>query len=101
MYQPADLVVYRMQKYSPHPGPRATEISPAPKGESYAYMVDKFWIVAEVRGDNKLLLKMRRGKEHLVDADDPRLRRARWWEKLIYRNKFPQLVAEQPEDAAS
>jgi len=91
MYKPGDPVVYRMQKQSTHPGRRAKNVRPSPHGETYDYLVDKFWIVAEVRQDNKLLVKTRRGKEHLVDASDPNLRRPRWWERLVYRRRFPRL----------
>jgi hypothetical protein len=91
MYREGDLVIYRMQKQSTLPGPRAKDIHPTPHGDTYSYVVDKFWIVAEVRGGDKLLLRTRRGKEHLVDTDDRQLRPASWWEKLVYRNRFPTL----------
>jgi len=94
-YHPGDAVVYRMQKASAHPGKRAQDIDAAPRGELYTYAVDKFWIVADVQDDGKLLLKTRRGKEHLIGPTDPRLRPARWWEKLLYYDKFPKLE-EQP-----
>jgi hypothetical protein len=52
------------------------------------YSVDKYWIVTEQR-DGQITLLSRRGKLHLVDANDPRLRPASWWERLIYRDRFP------------
>jgi len=87
-YQPGDWVIYRKTKYSTHPGPRAQHVSPAQHGEKYAYTVDKFWVVSDVLDDGRLVLKTRRGKEHVVDADDHDLHRANWWERLIYRSRF-------------
>jgi hypothetical protein len=89
--KPGDLVIYRMTKHSTRPGPRAKLIDPAPHGEQYSYVVDKFWIVAEPRDDNKVLLRTRRGKEHVVDASNSNLRVARWWERLLYGHRFPSL----------
>jgi hypothetical protein len=91
-YKPGALVIYRVAKISTHPGPRAKDIAPAPKGETYSYEVDKFWVVAESGRDGKLRLRTRRGKEHVVDSRDPRLRPARWWERLMYRGRFPTLT---------
>jgi hypothetical protein len=91
MYKSGDLVIFRKPKHTSRPGPRAEDIFPAPKGETYDYVVDKFWIVADVTEDGKLLLRTRKGKEHLVEPDDPKLRRAKWWERLVFSNKFPKL----------
>jgi len=90
-FKPADLVIYRRTKHSPHPGPRATGIQPAPRGETYTYSVDKFWVVTEVGSDGKLLVRTRRGKQYELEPDDPALRKARWWERLLYRGRFPSL----------
>ena len=92
MYQPGDLVIYRMQKQSASPGPRAVEIQPAPRGETYTYVVDKFWIVSEVQESGNLVLQTRRGKRHIVDCDDPQLRPVRWLGRLLYRKRFPSLA---------
>lgn len=88
-YNPGDPVVFRMSKHSTEPGPRATDIHPAPHGDTYSYLVNKYWTVAEVHTSGEVLLVTRRGKRHLVAADDPRLRPARWWERLLYRHRFP------------
>lgn len=90
-YQAGDPVVFKMSKASTHPGRRARSVDPAPRGELYTYSVDKFWVVAQVQADGQLLLKTRRGKEHLVAEGDARLRPARWWEKLLYHDRFPKL----------
>lgn len=90
-YRRGDPVIFRMSKHSTHPGPRARNVKPATKGEEYSYQVDKFWTVAEVLEDGRLRLKTRRGKEHIVDAEDAQLRPARWWERWIHRDRFPRL----------
>ena len=82
-----------MQKHSENPGPRAHTIAPAAHGEVYTYIVDKFWIVSEVLDDGKLKLQTRTGKHHTVAANDHRLRKTKWWERIVYRNKLPSLGA--------
>jgi len=91
MYKVGQPVVYRLQKSSRQPGPRAVDVYPTPQGDDYVYHVEKHWVVAEVRDDGQLLLRTRRGKTHLVDANDPRLRPANWLERLFYRHRFPRL----------
>ena len=87
-YQPGDWVIYKKSKYSAHPGPRAQNVAPAQRGEKYAYTVAKFWVVGDVLDDGRLLLLTRRGKEHVMDCNDPALHLAKWWERLLYRNRF-------------
>jgi len=86
---PGDMVVYCKQKSSVHPGPHARDIQPAPRGESYSYSVDKFWRVIGVRHDNTVVVLTRRGKQHTITADDPALRQPHWWERLLFRHRFP------------
>ena len=69
-YHRGDWVIYKKSKYSTQPGPRAKNVSPAQSGDKYAYTVDKFWVVADVLEDGRLVLRTRRGKEHTVGADD-------------------------------
>lgn len=95
-YKPGEWVIYRKYKHSTSPGPRARDIHPEPKGEGYTYEVDKFWVVVETREDDKVLLKTRRGKVQVIDCDDPLLRRVKWWERLLYRNRFPRFEADEP-----
>jgi len=93
-----DPVIFCATKRGTHPSPRAKEIRPEPHGDGYVYAIDKFWTVTEQRG-NQVVLMTRRGKVHLVDADDPHLHRASWWQRLIYRGRFPDLnhpSAERP-----
>jgi hypothetical protein len=84
-----EKVVFSKDKSSTSPGKRAKEVVAAAKGDHYSYIVEKYWVVKEVLPDGSLLLLTRRGKEHLVANDDPRLRRATWFEKLFLQNRFP------------
>ena len=85
-------VVFTMPKNSENPGPRAENLHPAEHGDSYSYEVEKYWVVDEVCGDGRLVLRTRTGKTHVVQSDDPHLRIATWWERFWYRGKFPQPV---------
>jgi hypothetical protein len=96
-FRAGQWVIYRKPKTSVSPGSRAKDVRPATKGESYSYVVDKFWVVTEVLADNRLRLRTRRGKEHLVDAGDCLLRPANWWERWWFRRRF-LAVAESRED---
>ncbi len=91
MYQRGCPVIFRINKRTPKPGPRARDVTPEEHGENYRYVVEKFWSVAEILADGKLLCVTRRGKEHLVEATDPRLRQASWWERWLYRERFPRV----------
>lgn len=86
--QPGDWVVYRKQKHSTSPGPRAKDVAAAPQGETYAYVVDKYWVVKQQLDDGQLLLVTRTGKEHAVGQHDPNLRPARWWERWLNGDRF-------------
>lgn len=93
MFKIGSPVVYRMPKSSTNPGPRARAVYPASQGETYSYCVDKLWVVTDLR-DDKVVVQTRRGKVHVLDSSDPNLRPARWWERLVYRGRFPQVDAE-------
>lgn len=84
-------VVYRMQKSSPTPGRRAQDVRPQTKGEEYQYIVEKHWTVKEIHDDGTITLITRRGKEHRIPADDPRLRAANFWQRWLNRARFPKL----------
>jgi hypothetical protein len=98
-YEVGDWVVYTQRKQSPAPGPRAKNINPSQYGELYSYQVDKYWVVASVNDSGELILKTRRGKEHAVPASDACLRKARWWERLFMKARFPEL--DGPPSASS
>ncbi len=86
-----DRVIYAKDKHSGSPGQRARDVSAAAKGDGYSYIVEKYWVVKAIQQDGMLLLKTRRGKEHLIAVDDPSLRAATLLEKLLLRNRFPKL----------
>src|SRR5688572_17864449 len=88
-----DWVIYRKLKHSASPGPRARNIWPSPNGELYSYFVAKFWIVQAVLPDGRLQLRTRTGKTHVVNPSDPRLRRARWWQRWFYKGRFQAIEA--------
>jgi hypothetical protein len=90
-FKPGDWVIYRKHKYSVHPGPHAKGITPALHGDSYSYQVDKFWTVIAVQADDQIVVRTRRGKQLTLSVDDPALRRAHWWERLLFRSRFPVL----------
>lgn len=96
--KPGDPVVFDMRKVSAHPGPRAQDVSPAPHGETYTYLVPKFWRVKEVREDGKLVLYTRRGKTHICDSNDLRLRRPGLVTWLLYRRRFPSPGVAQRDE---
>ena len=75
-----ELVVYQKHKHGTHPGPRAHDLRPAALGDVYDYVVDKFWIVEEVRADSLVSLRTPGGKRHQVSSDDPSLRPVNWRE---------------------
>lgn len=99
-FQIGDSVIYQMTKQSSHPTLRATAVAPAPHGEGYCYVVEKFWVVREIRDDGSLLVQTRRGKTHVIAANDPRLKRASWWDRWVHRDRFPQLddLSAQPRE---
>ncbi|MCA9240820.1 MAG: hypothetical protein KDA37_11500 [Planctomycetales bacterium] len=86
-----DWVVYRMQKHSTSPGRRAKEVSAAPRGETYSYVVDKFWVVKELLADDLVLLVTRKGKQHTLPQADPNLRAASWWVRWVYGDRFREI----------
>jgi hypothetical protein len=83
-----DWVVYRKQKHSTSPGPRARGAIAAPRGETYSYFVDRLWVAKGRLNDNQVLLVTRTGKEHVVALADPNLRPASWWERWMYGNRL-------------
>jgi hypothetical protein len=90
-FKPGDRVIYRKQKYSVHPGQNARVIHPAPHGDGYSYEVEKFWTVVAMEPDQKILVCTRRGKQLTISIHDPALRPAHWWERLLFRHRFPVL----------
>ncbi|WP_461509174.1 hypothetical protein [Rhodopirellula baltica] len=87
-WKPGDWAIYRKSKRSKVPGPRASSVKPNLKGETYNYVVQKFWMVDEVHADGTLTMRTTRGKTHRVPADDPNLTRPNWFARLRWRERF-------------
>ena len=85
-----DGIVYRKQKVSTHPSPRAYAVHPAGQGDTYSYFVDKFWTVENVFQDGRILVTTRTHKHHYLRLDDPNLRKAGWVARLRYWKRFPR-----------
>lgn len=100
-FTPGDLVIYRKTKHSTHPGPRAENVQPARHGDTYAYTVDKFWVVEEVADDGTIVAATRRGKRNRLKQDDPMLKRANIFQHLLYRDRFAQLPKPGEVDTAA
>ncbi|MBD3671966.1 MAG: hypothetical protein HUJ26_00445 [Planctomycetaceae bacterium] len=83
-----DWVIYRKQKRSTSPGPRAEAMHPDQHGEEYTYIVEKYWIVEDINPEGKLILITRRGKRHLISQDDPRLRKPGLIERWLLAGRF-------------
>ena len=88
-----DPIIYRVQKVSPHPGLRARSVHPAQRGDTYCYMVDKFWTVGDVLRDGRIVAVTRTNKRRFLRPDDRNLRRAGLVERLRFRRRFPQLAS--------
>jgi hypothetical protein len=88
-FRAGDCVIYRKQKLSAHPGPRARDVHPAPHGDPYSYCVLKCYRVVAVRPDHTLVVRTRRGRQRTLAEDDPALRGAHWWERLLFPGRFP------------
>lgn len=88
--QPGDQVVCRITKRSKKPGPRAINVRPDPNGDGYTYQVDKLWLVERTGKGDEMIVRTRRGKRHVIKADNPLLRKPNLIERIIYRSRFPQ-----------
>ena len=91
-YRAGEFVVYRATKQSTRPGPRAVNVSPSMHGDHYTYTVDKFWTVADRLRQGRVVARTRRGKTRILNENDPNLRRARWWERWLLKDRFPALT---------
>lgn len=89
-YHTGDRIVYRKQKASTRPGPRAHDVYAAPFGETYSYVVDKFWRIQDLTDDGRIVATTRTHKIHYLNPNDPNLHKAGWLERLRYRSRFPQ-----------
>lgn len=86
-----DWVIYRKQKRSESPGPRAEEIHPDEHGERYSYLVDKYWLIENIKQSGELQLITKTGKRHVISPDDYRLRSPNWWERWRFASRFQEV----------
>jgi hypothetical protein len=84
-----DWIIGLVSKASTCPTRRALNVQPARHGDLYRYDVEKFWLVEEVQDASTLLVRTRRGKRVRVALKRVPVRRARWWERLRLRDRFP------------
>ena len=63
-WKPGDRVVFTKQKFSTSPGRRSRTVDASRRGEYYAYVVDKYWLVKTVLEDGQVLL-------HTAEFVDP------------------------------
>ncbi|WP_182870831.1 hypothetical protein [Stieleria mannarensis] len=94
-WKPGDWAVYRKSKSGANPGRRAAQVVASPKGETYGYVVDKFWVVDEVLPDGHLRLVTAKGKVHTIEADDPNLRRPSLLQRFLWRERFAMVEASR------
>jgi hypothetical protein len=94
-WKSGDWAVYRKSKQGSNPGRRAAQVVASLKGETYGYVVDKFWVVDEVLSDGKLRLVTARGKMHTIDANDPNLRHPGLIQKFLWRERFAIVEASR------
>ena len=87
-WKSGDWAVYRKSKQGANPGRRASQVVASSKGENYRYVVDKFWVVDEVLPEGRLRLITARGKTHIIQDDDPNLRRPGLLQKFLWRDRF-------------
>lgn len=90
-FRVGDPIVYHKPKSSFRPGPRARQVYPLEHGETYHYVVDKYWKVDKVNDDGTLDVVTRTGKRHRLDASDPNIRKVRLLKHFLYRKRFPGL----------
>ena len=95
-FHSGDWIIFRKQKVSTSPGPRAKSMAPSSKGDNYSYVVDKYWVVDEVLDDGLLCVRTRRGKQHVVGAHDPRMRKPNWLERWLLGDRFRAVA--NPDD---
>ena len=100
-WSPGDWAVYRKSKRSTSPGPRAEHVVASTKGETYTYVVDKFWVVESVLPENRLLLRTAKGKTHTIDTQDPNLRKPSWIQRLLWRNRFREAEVHRQDSNES
>ncbi|SMP70776.1 hypothetical protein SAMN06265222_113122 [Neorhodopirellula lusitana] len=100
-WRAGDWAIYRKSKRSTHPGRRAVEVKANRKGETYAYVVDKFWVVDEVLDDGTIVLRTARGKLHSISPDDRNLVRPSLWSRLRWTERFSAVQMNSPNPVSA
>jgi hypothetical protein len=88
-FRVGDRVIFSLHRQDARPGRGAKTVRPEPNGEGYLYLVDNLWLVAETRGAH-VVVQTGRGRIHRLNATDARLHLAPWWQRLIFRNRWPR-----------
>ncbi len=83
-----EFVIFRKSKTSVRPSPRAKDLQPAKHGDTYSYIIDKFWKVVQVFDDNTIEVETRRGKRSRLDANSPLVRKVYPWERFFFRDRL-------------
>lgn len=83
-----NFVVYQKEKTSTHPSLRAEKIFPSRHGDTYSYVIRKFWKVLRVSDDDTIEVETRRGKRRVLAYGDHRLSKAGLWQRLFFKDRF-------------
>lgn len=89
-FKKGDLVIYRMQKTSMRPSPRAKGVRPSEHGDRYTYVVDKYWTVARMIDQDTVEIIIRCGKIRRLPVIARQLRKAQPLERFRLRQRFPR-----------
>ncbi len=83
-----DFVVYQKEKISTHPSPRAENVFPSRHGDTYSYVIKKFWKVLRVFDDETIEVETRCGKRRTLVYGDHCMRKAGLWQRLFFKDRF-------------
>ena len=86
-----DVIVYKKQKASIHPGMRAYSIKASKQGDLYTYFVDKYWAVADIIGNGQIVAVTRTNKQHYITPGDPNIRKANLIDNLRFCERCQEL----------
>jgi hypothetical protein len=89
-YNKGDRIIYKKNKVSAHPTPRARDVHPSSHGDDYHYVVDKYWIVTDIIDEKTIEAMTRTGKKHRLNVEDPRLSKAGFFSRIFNYSDFPQ-----------
>jgi hypothetical protein len=96
--RPGDLIIFSLPGRSTNPGLDAKDVRPERHGEGYLFTIEHFWVVANTHGA-QVAVRTRQGGIRILDTADGRMHVASWWERLIYRRRFPRPACGTPHSA--